>query len=68
MGIQEGSDKINQISKKANHYAKGNIFRWTREGMDAFKDDVKSIHNNAGSLFENRLKRSGWSDKYYLKK
>lgn len=68
MGIQEGSDKINQISKKANHYAKGNIFRWTREGMDAFKDDVKSIHNNAGLLFENRLKRSGWSDKYYLKR
>nr|DAK89108.1 MAG TPA: hypothetical protein [Caudoviricetes sp.] len=68
MGIQEDSDKINQISKKANHYAKGNIFRWTREGMDAFKDDAKSIHNNAGLLFENRLKKSGWSDKYYLKR
>ena len=68
MGINEDSDKINQISKKANHYAKGNIFRWTREGMDAFKDDVKSIHTNAGSLFEDRLKRSGWSDKYYLKR
>lgn len=68
MGIQEDSDKINQLSKRANHYAEGNIFRWTREGMDAFKDDAKSIHNNAGSLFENRLKQSGWSDKYYLKR
>lgn len=68
MEINEDSEKIRQISEKANHYAKGNIFRWTREGMNAFKNDVKSIHVDAGSKFENRLKKSGWSDKYYLKR